>query len=136
MPFCPKCKYEYVQGTAYCPDCEQTLVAQLPTEAGAADAPVSSEQWDGERADVFWTMDELEASIIRGVLQSSGIPVVFRRNPSTTYPTKGMWGGFILSVPAALATEATEAVRIALEDGKRLDIEQPWDDCNIQIEEA
>jgi len=29
MPFCPKCKYEYVPGITTCPDCDLKLVEKL-----------------------------------------------------------------------------------------------------------
>lgn len=30
MPFCPKCKYEFVEGLDRCPDCDAKLVDKLP----------------------------------------------------------------------------------------------------------
>ncbi|GAW91003.1 DUF2007 domain-containing protein [Calderihabitans maritimus] len=30
--FCPKCKYEYVEGVKECPDCQVALVEELPPE--------------------------------------------------------------------------------------------------------
>jgi len=32
MPFCPKCKYEFVEGLDKCPDCNAKLVEQFPEE--------------------------------------------------------------------------------------------------------
>ncbi len=29
MPFCPKCRYEYVEGSGTCPDCNETLTDRL-----------------------------------------------------------------------------------------------------------
>ena len=37
MPFCPVCKYEYIEGIKKCPDCDVALVAQLPVEKSATD---------------------------------------------------------------------------------------------------
>jgi len=30
MPFCPKCRYEYLPEISVCPDCASDLVAELP----------------------------------------------------------------------------------------------------------
>lgn len=30
MPFCPQCRYQYKEGTAVCPDCNEPLVAAEP----------------------------------------------------------------------------------------------------------
>ncbi|RKY54929.1 MAG: hypothetical protein DRP89_04240 [Candidatus Neomarinimicrobiota bacterium] len=32
MPFCPKCKYEFVEGLDKCPDCNTKLVDKIPEE--------------------------------------------------------------------------------------------------------
>jgi hypothetical protein len=32
MPFCPKCKYEYLEGVERCPDCGSPLVERLEEE--------------------------------------------------------------------------------------------------------
>jgi len=32
MPFCPRCRFEYVAGVASCPDCGVALVGALPPE--------------------------------------------------------------------------------------------------------
>jgi hypothetical protein len=38
--FCPKCRYEYIQGVYKCPECEVDLVDQLPEKSGkSADEP-------------------------------------------------------------------------------------------------
>lgn len=38
MPYCPKCKYKYVEGKAICPDCECELVDELDDETQASEA--------------------------------------------------------------------------------------------------
>ena len=37
MPFCPKCKYEYLSSVSKCPDCNEELVASLPKESDLTD---------------------------------------------------------------------------------------------------
>ena len=32
MPFCPKCRYEYLEGTGECPDCQCDLVDELSSQ--------------------------------------------------------------------------------------------------------
>ncbi len=38
MPYCPKCKYKYVEGKTICPDCECELVDKLDDETQANEA--------------------------------------------------------------------------------------------------
>ena len=42
MPFCPKCRYEYLPTVSECPDCEVKLVAQLPLEPEEPDEPLEA----------------------------------------------------------------------------------------------
>ncbi len=46
MPWCPKCKNEYVEGKTYCPDCDVELVEELPeeTEEKAAAPALTAEE--------------------------------------------------------------------------------------------
>lgn len=123
MPFCPKCKYEYVEGTVSCPDCGEPLIAELPGEE--------------EFANVFSGADPIETQIIKGVLEASGIPVVVRSDVDDmeVYMGSNARGGLVLSVPASKRLEAEEAVRLALEDGKNLEIERPWEEPQQETEE-
>lgn len=66
MPFCPNCRYEYIDGVEKCPDCDADLVAELPPEAKDT---YSNEEMEP----VFATKDRAESEIVKGVLESAGI---------------------------------------------------------------
>jgi hypothetical protein len=64
--FCPKCGYEYREGFLKCSDCGTNLVPELP--------PTKS---DGEPEKplipLYSPIDELELSMLRGLLDTDGI---------------------------------------------------------------
>lgn len=68
MPFCPECKYEYNQNVARCPDCGAKLVESLSVPASAE--PIS-EEW----MSVYTAADEMEAQIVKSLLEDAGIAV-------------------------------------------------------------
>jgi hypothetical protein len=110
MPFCPKCCYEYFDGTPRCPDCDVELVDKLPPE------PVYS---DEEKVTVFVARDEMEAKIVKGVIEDAGIPVweksdiVKAVDPLTVGPLSQEG----LAVPVSRADEARKAIEKALSEG-------------------
>ena len=66
--FCPKCKYEYVEGIKVCPTCDVELVENLPK--------VQSVPFDVEYVElvtVFETMDTCALMIAKSLLEGSGI---------------------------------------------------------------
>jgi len=67
MPYCPVCRYEYVEGITKCPDCDVDLVAELPAEGER----YSQDEW----VKVYEAKDEPEAEIVTAALQSAGIKV-------------------------------------------------------------
>ena len=70
MPFCPKCRTEYVEGTVTCTDCGQKLVAELsPAEKQ------TPEQTD--LVEVWHVQGEMDAQLIRSLLESNGIESMF-----------------------------------------------------------
>ncbi len=69
MPFCPKCRAEYVEGIATCDDCGVALTAEPP----------ELERKVGDRAlvEVWYTHGEMDAQLMRSLLESSGISSMF-----------------------------------------------------------
>ncbi|MDD5764785.1 MAG: DUF2007 domain-containing protein [Candidatus Marinimicrobia bacterium] len=64
MPYCPKCKYEFVEGLTVCPDCGETLVNHLSEE---------------NLTPVKWVLlttlpSPLLAEMVRGALNNENIP--------------------------------------------------------------
>jgi hypothetical protein len=65
MPFCPSCRLEYRKGSMVCPDCNATLVEQLPEEKPAAD--ISFVRLPDLPGRVY-------AQMVKGALEKRGIP--------------------------------------------------------------
>lgn len=110
MAYCPKCRYEYLEGIEKCPDCDAELVAELPEDA-----------WSNEElAPIFAANNRAEADVIVGVLDSSGIRSWFRAEgtwrPATEIASCADWGNIF--VLASRADEAKVAIEQALEAGK------------------
>ena len=74
MPFCPKCRYEYMTGVSKCSDCDEHLVDSLPQEAN-------------DRSEVYDNWVELGrltsqqyADMLVEALRAKNIPVVVNSN--------------------------------------------------------
>lgn len=86
MPFCPTCRQEYVSGVLTCSDCGVVLVPALPPlppvegpEAEQAEAEEAGEaDVGGELVEVWRSHGEIEAQVIRALLESNGIRSIFR----------------------------------------------------------
>ncbi len=66
MPFCPKCRNEYLEGTETCEDCGQALVQALPPESKARPG-------ESELVEVWYAQGEMDAQLVRSLLESNGI---------------------------------------------------------------
>jgi len=65
---CPTCRYEYPGGIVVCPDCDESLVAQLRPTAGAAAIP--DDTWVG----VCALIGTITVELAKGALDSNNIP--------------------------------------------------------------
>jgi len=107
MPFCPECKYEYVEGVTECPDCQVPLVESLgegtegnspfggsttPWVARAMSAPGTTSPED--LVACWEAKDFVEAEAASAALRDQGIPCSMRQShplDSTGYAK----GGFV-----------------------------------------
>ena len=71
MPFCPECGAEFEPHVRKCSDCRVDLVDSRPEVAESGKAQL-------KLVEVCRASDELEAQIIRGLLESNGIDCSFR----------------------------------------------------------
>jgi hypothetical protein len=69
MPFCPKCRAEYVEGVETCPDCQVPLVQELP--------PKDDVDYI-ELVELQRVPDEVSGVMMKGILENSGISAVLR----------------------------------------------------------
>ena len=73
MPYCPKCKYEYIASVAKCPDCNEELVASLPKESDLTDD--NFEKYKDWIPLARFNSDQIAAMTL-GSLRSKDIPSV------------------------------------------------------------
>jgi hypothetical protein len=97
MAFCPVCKYEYRPGVSVCPDCQQTLVEQLPTPAAAAVKPDDS--WVG----VCQLSSGLRSELAKGALDSNNIPSMLM--PSAYTGSAGSQSNMLAALAPSLSGE-------------------------------
>lgn len=68
MPYCPKCRNEYVDEAKTCDDCGVALVTEAPP----------NDPYDhSDLVEAWHTHGEMEAQMVRALLDSNGIDVVF-----------------------------------------------------------
>ena len=70
MPYCPECAFEYDSSMLVCPECQVSLVDQLPNSPGAAVVP------DGSWVRVCVIGDDLTSQIVRNLLDTNNIPSI------------------------------------------------------------
>ena len=71
MPFCPKCRYEYVEGHKDCPDCKVTLVDVLPD----LEEP-SGDPGEKEYVELHPLPGQVYADMVKEVFDKEGIECV------------------------------------------------------------
>jgi len=69
MPFCPKCRAEYIEGVEECPDCHVSLVQELPPKDDVGYI---------ELAELQRVPDEVSGVMMKGILESNDIDVILR----------------------------------------------------------
>lgn len=122
MPFCPRCKYEYAEGTLLCPDCNEKLVDALPSSTTSAVQP------DDSWVVVGRVQSEVRSEMAKGALDSNNIPSVVLSNLFSAYG-KGMdlmWNlgtsdkeGSAILVPREFREEALVVLEAVLGDDLR-----------------
>lgn len=82
MPICPNCEYEYVEGVAYCPDCETKLVDE--------NVYVKPEEWTEENWETAYTSShEYEVQMLVDNLKSAGINAAMLSQKDHNFPAPG-----------------------------------------------
>jgi len=82
MPVCPNCNYEYVEGIAICPDCNTPLVDESTLQKFEE---LSEADW----VLVYTSDNELEISMLKGVLESAGLEVNILSQKDHNFPVPG-----------------------------------------------
>ena len=74
MPFCPNCRYEYLEGVKICPDCNLPLVPEL-----------IDEDWV-----VVYTSDqEYDVQMMKDALESAEIDATILSQKDSSFPVTG-----------------------------------------------
>lgn len=82
MPVCPNCNYEYVEGIAICPDCSSPLVEEN-------DLQKFEELSEADWVLVYTSGDELEITMLKGLLESAGLEVNVLSQKDHNFPVPG-----------------------------------------------
>jgi len=108
MPFCPKCKYEYVDGRVECIDCGEPLVDDL-------EAPMDDEEGHPDiRFVAFRSYPSfVHAEMIREALANEGISSLIKGNEMFGAATGAAANATVKVVVWVPEDEQEEAARIA-----------------------
>jgi hypothetical protein len=94
MPFCPKCRAEYIKKVEECPDCQVSLVDVL--------SPKDRDEYV-EMVELEKVPDEVSGVMMKGILISNGIDAVLKASKIPWYNgIASTWSTFywgILLVP-------------------------------------
>ncbi|PKK83180.1 MAG: hypothetical protein CVT49_09715 [candidate division Zixibacteria bacterium HGW-Zixibacteria-1] len=127
MPFCPKCRYEYLPEVLVCPDCEEQLVDVLLPENEKESDDVADESPD-ENAEGWVPVALLTsvqyADLLEEALRSKGIPIIIRSGaghfgpigttgPSSIFPISA---GYLVLIGEDFLVDADREAAIILGD--------------------
>jgi hypothetical protein len=120
MPYCPRCRYEYQEGTARCADCGAALVAFLP------------ETWRRVKLVELYTGRSLETRMLQETLRQHGIPSLVR----AAEPLRGIIGDAALPMFEQLLVAAEDLEARRQEIDECLDFVRKGVDLPLTDEEA
>lgn len=87
--YCPSCLAEYRAGFTHCPDCDVDLVAELPSgdEPFEVDDGTTTEgtRVGPDAVEVYRAFRDIEAELLRSLLEDAGITVALFRGGLTAY---------------------------------------------------
>lgn len=111
--FCPVCLYEYEKGVKKCTDCGAELVKELPPEDEAAEPNL-------ETVELTDVKDDIEADIIRGMLEQEGIYSFLKTNvlPHSNIVLSGIFGKNKYGI-LVINKEDRDKAKVVLEDYKK-----------------
>lgn len=72
MPWCPKCRFEYLPQLLTCPECKVRLVAERPEEV--EEGPAHGKGKEFEQVLLGTVVGEMHAALIRNALREARIP--------------------------------------------------------------
>lgn len=115
MPYCPNCKYDYVDGIKTCPDCYAEL---LPGNVPEQEPETPLHNADDYPVEVYAAKNAAEAEIVGGMLEDAGIMVwvktqaVKRRSFTEILSTDKVY------VPASRAAEALQLIQSVISENE------------------
>ena len=120
--YCPSCLAEYRPGFTHCPDCDVDLVTELPSGDEPVELPGASERVahvGPDAVEIYRAYRDIEAELLRSVLEDAGITVALFRAGLTAYGT-GIPPEVRVMVPRDQAEAAVEVIRAAQEGDNSL----------------